>query len=170
MKINISMAYRGGLIMHYVFVPMNKEYAYEIAYNWKYDGLYSFYDMTADEDDLKEFLNENSWQGQYFAVLNDISELIGYYSFIFEGGIMWIGLGLKPQLTGIKIGTDFVISGINFGVKKFDYNQSCIMLAVAEFNKRAIKVYEKIGFKFEEKYIQKANGGEFEFIKMKKVI
>jgi ribosomal-protein-alanine N-acetyltransferase len=149
---------------------MNKEYAYEIAYNWKYDGLYSFYDMTADEDDLKEFLNEDSWQGQYFAVLNDKSELIGFYSFIFECGIMWIGFGLKPELTGRKIGTEFVTAGINFGVEKFDYRQSCIMLSVASFNKRAIKVYEKIGFQFEERYMQKTNGGEFEFIKMKKAI
>jgi len=156
--------------MHYVFVPMNKEYAYEIAYNWKYDGAYSFYDMTADEDDLKDFLNEDSWQGQYFAVLNDRSELIGFYLFIFECGTMWIGFGLKPELTGRKIGAEFVIEGINFGVKRFGYKKNSVMLAVASFNKRAIKVYEKIGFKSEEKYIQKTNGGEFEFIKMKKVI
>lgn len=156
--------------MNYVFVPMNKEYANEIAYIWKYDGLYSFYDMTADEEDLKEFLNEASWQRQYFAVLNDRSELIGFYSFIFEYGIMCIGFGLKPELTGRKIGAEFVVAGINFGVKEFDYKKNCIMLAVALFNKRAIKVYEKIGFQFEEKYIQKTNGGEFEFIMMKKVI
>ncbi|ERI92756.1 hypothetical protein HMPREF1982_02163 [Clostridiales bacterium oral taxon 876 str. F0540] len=37
-------------------------------------------------------------------------------------------------------------------------------------NKQAIKVYEKIGFQFVEKYMQKTNGGEFGFIKMKKII
>ncbi|MGH4120396.1 hypothetical protein [Clostridium sp.] len=47
--------------MNYKFVPMNKEYANEIAYDWKYNRIYSFYDMTADENDLMEFLNENSW-------------------------------------------------------------------------------------------------------------
>lgn len=156
--------------MKYTFISMNKEYAYEIAYSWKYNNPYSFYDMTADEDDLKEFLNEDSWTGQYFAVLNDKNELVGFYSFVFENEIMWIGLGLKPELTGRKIGTEFVTAGINFGVKKFNYNHNCIMLAVAYFNKRAIKVYEKIGFKFVERYMQKTNGGEFEFIKMMKVI
>lgn len=156
--------------MYYVFAPMSKDYAFEIAYTWKYDGLYSFYDMTADEDDLKEFLNEDNWQEQYFAVLNDKNELVGYYSFTFERGIMWIGFGLKPELTGRKIGTEFVIAGIDFGVKKFDYRQDCVMLAVASFNKRAINVYEKIGFHFVEKYLQKTNDGEFEFIKMKKII
>ncbi len=73
--------------MQYNFIPMNKDYANEIAYNWKYDGVYSFYDMTEDE-------------------------------------IMWIGLGLKPELTGRKIGTEFAAAGINFGIKKFNYNRN----------------------------------------------
>lgn len=76
----------------------------------------------------------------------------------------------KLRSAGRNIGTEFVAAGINFGVKRFNYNHNCIMLAVASFNKRAIKVYEKLGFKFVEKYMQKTNGGEFEFIKMKKVI
>lgn len=156
--------------MKYVFTNMNKEYADEIAYDWKYEGSYSFYDMTADEEDLEEFLNQDSWQEQYFAVLDDKSELIGFYSFTFECGIMWIGFGLKPELTGRKNGTEFVMAGINFGVERFGYKNSYVMLAVASFNKRAIKVYEKLGFQFEQKYIQKTNGGEYEFIKMKKII
>lgn len=156
--------------MQYNFISMNKDYANEIAYNWKYDGVYSFYDMTEDEEDLEEFLNENSWTDQYFAVLNDSNELVGFYSFFFEDEIMWIGLGLKPELTGRKIGTEFAAAGINFGIKKFNYNQNYIALAVASFNKRAIKLYENIGFQFVERYMQKTNGGEFEFIKMKKII
>ncbi|MGH4120395.1 GNAT family N-acetyltransferase [Clostridium sp.] len=92
--------------------------------------------------------------------------IVGFYSLFFECGIMNIGLGLKPALTGRRIGAEFVISGINFGVGKFNYNQNCIMLAVASFNKRAIKVNEKLGFQYIEKYMQKTNGGEFEFIKI----
>jgi ribosomal-protein-alanine N-acetyltransferase len=149
---------------------MNKEYANEIAYDWKYRGAYSFYDMTADEDDLMEFLNEDNWKEHYFAVLNDKNELVAFCSYFFECEVMWIGFGLKPGLTGKGIGTEFAAAGIDFGVKKFEYKQNYIMLAVALFNKRAIKAYEKIGFQFVERYIQKTNGGEFEFIKMKKVI
>lgn len=159
--------------MNYKFVPMNKEYCNEIAYEWKYDGIYSFYDMTADEEDLEEFLNEENWQGEdfaYFAVLNNKSELIGYYSYYFEEHIMWIGFGLKPELTGKGLGAEFVISGIDFLVKRCNYEKSYIMLAVAEFNKRAIRTYEKIGFEALEKYMQKTNGGEYEFIKMKKIV
>ncbi|MGH4119509.1 GNAT family N-acetyltransferase [Clostridium sp.] len=156
--------------MNYKFVPMNKNYANEIAYNWKYNGIYSFYDMTADEDDLMEFLNETSWTDHYFAALDDKNELVGFYSFFFEYEIMSIGLGLKPALTGRRIGPEFVNAGINFGVEKFKYKKNCIMLSVASFNNRAIRAYERLGFHYADKYMHKTNGGEFEFIKMKKII
>ncbi|MTI47924.1 MAG: GNAT family N-acetyltransferase [Firmicutes bacterium] len=156
--------------MNYNFVPMKKEFANEITYNWKYNDIYSFYDMTADEEDLEEFLDEDSWEGRYFAVLDENDELVGYYSFNFDDGIMWIGFGLKPGLTGKGYGPDFVNAGIDFGINEFGYKENYIMLAVATFNKRAIKAYEKIGFQFIEKYIQKTNGGGYEFIRMRKNI
>lgn len=137
------------------FVSMNKKYAYEIAYNWKYTGIYSFYDMTADEEDLEDFLKEENWNEHYFAVLNEERKLIGFYSFNFEDEIMWLGFGLKPELTGLGVGDEFVISGINFGVEKFNYRKNYVMLAVALFNRRAIKLYENIGFQPVEKYMQK---------------
>lgn len=156
--------------MSYSFINMNKEYANEIAYNWKYDGEYSFYDMTSDEDDLKEFIDPDSWINSYFAVMDTEGELIGFFSYIFEDEIMWIGLGLKPSLTGVGIGNEFVASGIEFGLKKFAYSKTYIMLAVALFNQRAIKLYENMGFKFVEKYVQRTNNSDYEFIKMKKNI
>ncbi|MBZ9637346.1 GNAT family N-acetyltransferase [Clostridium sp. FP1] len=153
--------------MPYKFVPMNKEYSHEISYNWKYSGIYSFYDMTADEEDLNDFLNKENWDGHYFAVLNKENELIGFYCFYFESEIMHLGFALKPELAGIGLGREFVISGMNFAVQKTNYRNKYVLLAVAAFNKRAIKLYENIGFQPIEKYIQKTNGGEFEFIKMK---
>lgn len=156
--------------MQYKFVTMNEKYAYEIAFDRKYSDIYSFYDMTADEEDFKEFLNKDNWNEEYFAVLDEENQLVGFYSFSFEEGIMWIGFGLKPELTGIGIGKEFVTAGINFGVENFNYKGNYIMLAVALFNKRAIKLYQNIGFIHVEEYMQKTNGGEYEFIKMKKYL
>ncbi len=68
------------------------------------------------------------------------------------------------------LGKEFVTSGIKFGSENFKYKENYIMLAVALFNKRGIKLYENIGFKLIEKYIQITNGGEYEFIKMKKYL
>ena len=156
--------------MKYKFVPMNKEYSHEISYNWKYSEGYSFYDMTADEEDLNSFLNEENWDYHYYGVLNEESELIGFYSFYFENEIMWLGFGLKPGLTGIGLGHEFVISGMKFAVKKSNYKKNYVMLAVASFNKRAIRLYNNIGFQTVEEYMQKTNGGEFQFVKMKKYL
>jgi ribosomal-protein-alanine N-acetyltransferase len=148
---------------------MDEKYANEIAYNWKYDGSYSFYDITADKEDLKEFLNPEKWE-YTFAVLNELEELIGFYSFYFKSGIMWIGFGLKPDFTGKGHGFDFVLSGIKYGIKKYNYDKDYLMLGVAKFNKRAIKVYKKIGFQIVEEYLQETNGGKYSFVKMKKDI
>lgn len=156
--------------MQYRFALMNEKYAREIAYDWKYNGIYSFYDMTSDEEDLEDFLNKDNWLNEYYAVHNEKDELVGFYSFTLKDGIMWIGFGLKPELTGKGLGKDFVTEGINFGVENFNYNKKYIMLAVALFNKRGIKLYENIGFRQVEQYIQKTNGGEYEFIKMKKYL
>lgn len=156
--------------MNFKFISMNSEHAHEIAYDWKYDGIFSFYDMTADEEDLDEFLVEDRWGKDKFAVLNEENKLVGFYSYYFEDEIMWIGFGLKPELTSKGLGASFVNAGIDFAVEKFDYKKDYMMLAVASFNHRAIRLYEKIGFKYVDNYIQHTNGDNFEFIRMKKYI
>ncbi len=155
--------------MQYNFIKMNQNYAEEIAYQWKYKGKYSFYDTTADKEDLAEFLDPKTWD-RTFAVLNKENDLIGFYSYTFQDEIMWIGFGLKPDLTGQGLGTEFVKSGIEYGIEHFDYQKEHIMLAVAEFNKRAIKLYKNLGFKTTEKYDQPTNGGVYKFYKMKKIL
>jgi len=155
--------------MNFNFIQMNHEYANEIAYKWKYKDQYSFYDMTADEEDLKDLLDEKNWTNKYFACVHEDS-LVGFYSIKFEEGIMWIGLALKPELTGQGLGQGFVQSGIDFAIQKFNYRNEYVMLTVWAENERAIKSYEKIGFRQVSKHTQKTNGGEYNFIKMKKMV
>ncbi|WP_207655741.1 GNAT family N-acetyltransferase [Vallitalea okinawensis] len=152
--------------MKKIFVPMTQAYASEIAYEWKYDGEYAFYDMTADEEDLQLFLDPKQWEN-LFAVVNEENELIGFYSYFYNNEILELGFGMKPQLTGKGLGSEFVFSGIQFAQKHFKYEQDYIMLSVAKFNKRAIKAYEKLGFKPVKEFIQETNGGQYEFISMK---
>ncbi len=153
--------------MYFNFTKMNKEYAEEIAYNWKYRAKYSFYDMTEDKEDLEEFLNPDKWEDTY-AVLNDNDDLVGFYSYYFKDEIIWLGFGLKPELTGKGLGEKFVQKGIDYGIKTYKYDKDYIMLAVAEFNKRAINLYKKLGFNTVEKYEQNTNGGVYNFLKMEK--
>ena len=43
--------------MELVFRPLTQIHALEIANEWKYDDIYSFYDMTADAENYKEFID-----------------------------------------------------------------------------------------------------------------
>lgn len=69
------------------------------------------------------------------------------------------------MLTGRGYGTDFVKSVIDFGKQK--YNYSYIDLTVAKFNERAIKVYEKLGFKIVEEFINTIRGVDYDFQAMR---
>ena len=154
--------------MEYKFVAMNQKYAAEIV-EWHYNGIYDFYDLDADEEDLAEFLDSTNWD-HIFAVLNKNDELVGKFYYEFEDGIMWVGFGLRPDLTGKRRGEGFVSAGLKFGIDHYCYVGDRIMLAVAAFNQRAIRLYERLGFEQTERYMQKTNGGEYEFIKMQKVL
>jgi len=152
--------------MDFNFRLMNQKEADEIAYNWKYDGIYSFYDETNDEDDLIELIDPNKRGNNFYSCYFD-NELIGHYSIeIAKGNIGELGLGLKPCFTGKGIGLNYINAVMNHifirsGIKN-------ISLIVAKFNNRAITVYKRAGFIVNKEFIQKTNGGEFEFLKMVK--
>jgi ribosomal-protein-alanine N-acetyltransferase len=152
--------------MKYRFISMIEECANEIVEKWHYDGVYSFYDMTADEEDLKIFIDRKNWGNTTFAVLDESGILIGWSSFYMEDGALWLSLGLKPELTGLGLGMEFVSECIEFARSHYKLDREPIRLDVAVFNERAIKVYKKVGFRELGKVSKNTNGGIFEFLRM----
>jgi ribosomal-protein-alanine N-acetyltransferase len=151
--------------MPYKFRVMTQEQAEEIAYNWHYDSIYSFYDITADEEDLAEFLDPKQRGDSKFTVYKK-DEVIGFFSFTQKDpNTIDIGLGMKPELTGKGLGLEFIEAGIQFAKK--EYSPQLLTLSVATFNKRAITVYKRAGFEPIATFEQKTNGSLFEFVKMK---
>jgi ribosomal-protein-alanine N-acetyltransferase len=55
-------------------------------------------------------------------------------------------------------------AGIEFARNRFHPKQ--FRLQVATFDPRAIKVYEKPGFRIERTFLNRTNGGEYEFISL----
>lgn len=53
-------------MINYYCISMNLEYANDIAYNWKYCGIYSFYDMTVDVDDLMDCFIQPRFYRSFF--------------------------------------------------------------------------------------------------------
>lgn len=145
---------------------MNDDYAGEIVDNWHYEGIYSFYDMTADEEDLKIFTDRRYWEDTTFAVLDESGVLIGWASFFMEDGVLWLSLGLKPELTELGLGEGFVSDCIEFARSHYKLDREPIRLDVALFNGRAIKVYKKVGFREIGRVNRATNGGVFEFLQM----
>lgn len=151
--------------MIFKFEPMNQQYV-DIIVGWHYEAPYTFYDMDQDAEDLAEFIDPSNWPNVHYAVQDEKGELVGEFAFQVDGDVLEIGLGLRPDLTGNGLGLDFVKAGMAFGERKFRPKQ--FRLLVATFNERAIKVYMKAGFKKDEVFLRKTNGGEYEFLRMTK--
>ncbi len=156
--------------MELVFKEMSEEEAREVA-NWKYEPPYDFYDVTKDPEDLDELLDPEKRKDYFSAASND--ELVGYFCFgaearvpggDYSGEAVDVGLGLRPDLTGEGLGPEFLEAGLEFA--KVRFSPAGFRLSVAEFNERAIKVYERAGFEKAESFIQRTNGGEYAFFLM----
>jgi RimJ/RimL family protein N-acetyltransferase len=102
---------------------------------WRYPPPYDFYD-----DDGVPPLNPE----RFFSVHEDGGAIAGYYYFDQREDAIFFGLGLRPDLTGRGLGLGFVKAGLDFARERF--GPSRFVLDVAEFNERAIRVYERAGF------------------------
>jgi [ribosomal protein S18]-alanine N-acetyltransferase len=131
---------------------------------WHYDGVYAFYDYEADPEDLTELLDPAARGDSMYSVRDDQGDMVGFWAWSWEGDVVDFGLGLRPDLTGQGIGAKFVEAGLGFVQRRFPGTR--LQLRVAAFNKRAITVYKRAGFVEVERFINRTNGGEYEFIRM----
>lgn len=140
--------------------------AEDIANNWHYKGIYSFYDMVEDPEDFEEIISPSLRSNRYFQVVND-DELLGYFCMEpLSSERLEIGLGLRPDLTGYGFGLSFILMIEDFILKQQNYK--AFVLSVASFNERAIKVYLKAGYLKVGTEILDSNNSKFEFIILKK--
>ena len=149
--------------MRFDIEPLSQSDAEEIAL-WHYEGEYAFYDAEADAEDLVELLDPALRGDSMFAVRDGAGRLVGFFAFQITDGVVDFGLGLRPDLTGKGLGAYFVRTGLAFAQSRF--SPKTIQPRVAAFNKRAIRVYERVGFREVEHYMNRTNGGEFEFVRM----
>jgi [ribosomal protein S18]-alanine N-acetyltransferase len=136
---------------------MTKEFAIEIL-NWHYDPPYDLYNNVVTDEAILELLNEG-----YTAVVDGREELIGFYcsgqaaqvpalreSGAYSEPAVDVGVGLDPKLTGQGFGNEF----LSFILNELEglHIHSTLRLTVAKFNKRAIKLYENIGFSMKSEF------------------
>jgi len=146
------------------FAAMSQEDAEAIA-EWRYPEPFSFYDASADPDDLAELLDPALRGAGYESVRNESDELVGFFQFKQNRpDVLEIGLGLRPDLTDRGLGGTFIEAGLRRARARF--GPTPIVLSVATFNRRAVTVYERAGFVAVRTYMHSTNGGEWEFLEM----
>lgn len=141
-----------GEFMNWTIAEMTRDLAEEIL-QWQYEAPYELYNNELTDESQKELMN-----GSYIAVVNENNQLTGYYctgkSAIVPAGSEYgaynenmidIGLGLKPELTGAGRGRSF-LTFILQNIETTNKESLPLRLTVASFNKRAIKLYENVGF------------------------
>ena len=118
---------------------------------WTYEEPYDFYNNEETDEALEEMLD-----GSYYALLNE-HDVVGFFCIgenaqvpighqfgVYVDDFVDMGLGMHPSLVGKGNGTAFCTYILQFIEKQ--YVGKSIRLTVANFNKKAIHLYEKLGF------------------------
>ena len=144
--------------------PLTDSEAEQLA-AWRYRPPYDFYDGNADPADLAELLDPDRRSDRYWAARDEAGTLVGFYYFAARGKAVEIGLGLRPDLVGQGRGHDFFLDGVAFAHDRFV--ELGLVLNVAAFNARAIKVYERAGFRESGRHVRTFDRfGDVEFVEM----
>jgi ribosomal protein S18 acetylase RimI-like enzyme len=143
--------------MQFRFVPMNEHYAEE-SMRWVYDGVFAVFGHDPDNpEDLAE-LAPASWPDRDFAVLDEHGEFVGIFNMDTSEGWLTIELYLRPDLTGRGLGEMFLRSCLVFAMDDRGYHGEEIRLRVGDFNRRATRLYEGIGFRTISSRMRRSSG------------
>jgi [ribosomal protein S18]-alanine N-acetyltransferase len=147
----------------WTFTPMTQGEAEEIA-GWHYPGDYAFYDADFVSEGMGELLDPTQRRDEYHAARNVGGALEGFAQLTpAPDGSTEIGLGLRPDLTGRGLGQAFTRAVIDLARLQ---GAGRITLAVAAFNARAIRVYERCGFAETGRHTRRLGGRDWEFVDM----
>ena len=161
------------------FRPVTEAEARDIA-AWRYEEPYAFYNAPEGAADDPEYLRELlDPDNPYYAAIDSQGEMIGFLGVgapaqvgtaeereaAYRGeDALDVGLGLRPDLTGRGLGLAFVEAGLAFARERFAPTR--FRLSVAAFNRRAIRVYERAGFRRVRALTLANSGGPREFVIM----
>ena len=147
---------------------MTIEYALLVS-RWTYDDIYSLYNHS------EEFVT-NCMDGMHFAFINSNRELLGYLCYgkeariptveedVYEDNYLDIGLHIRPDLTGKKLGSSFLSACLKYAQETFDANH--YRATIASFNKRAINLCVRSDFYIVQTVTHLITGSKFTIVKM----
>jgi [ribosomal protein S18]-alanine N-acetyltransferase len=137
--------------MRFSFHPITEAEARAVC-GWRYPPPYAVYNASISS--VPSLLDPAN---HYHAAVDEQGELVGFACFgpdarvpgeldqeDADDGVLDVGLGLRPDLTGRGLGPAFVEAILAHG--RATFAPRGFRLAVLTFNRRAIAVYERAGF------------------------
>lgn len=107
-------------------------------------------------------------RNNYYTIADASGDLVGYCCFGPDAQVgggdytacaLDVGLGMRPHLTGQGRGLAFFSAILDFGRRTFA--PQAFRVTVAAFNQRALRVYEKAGFRATQTFRRDGDGLPF---------
>lgn len=113
---------------------------------WEYAPPYDAYSFKGHAN--RYLLDTSTWGTEQFCLVEN-GMLLGQVSCQYDGSSLWVGWAMAPQFCGKGYGTIFVEKCIA-ELRRIKRHSGRILLRVAARNQRAIRAYQKAGFRYTE--------------------
>jgi [ribosomal protein S18]-alanine N-acetyltransferase len=134
--------------------------------SWRYKPPYDLYNYSEDEANLLQHILHP--QNTFYSIMDKNSELVAYCSFGQDAQVsggnyhdqaLDIGMGIRPDLTGQRKGAEYANAVLEFADSLF--KPKAFRVTIAAFNKRAIRVWQKLGFQYQQSFERGSDGMQF---------
>jgi ribosomal-protein-alanine N-acetyltransferase len=112
--------------------------------SWQYEPPYDFYDLASDPED-EAAMRDPARAGHQRAVLGESGRLEAFWYFDWDGEVVEVGIGLRPDLTGRGLGEALMRAQLEYASQS--WQPETFRLFVAAWNERAIRLYDRLGFR-----------------------
>ncbi len=146
-------------------VEWQEAYGHEVV-KWHYEPPYDFYDLASDPDDAAA-MADPARADHRRGVLGEDESLDAFLWFDWHDDVVEVGIGLRPDLTGRGLGESFMRAQLEYASQQ--WRPATFRLFVAAWNERAIRLYERLGFREvarETRHFELV--GDHEFVRMER--
>ena len=125
--------------------PLTESHKQAIC-NWQYEGEYAVYDLPSYENMQKARSGfTNPERADSYLGWSENGELIAYTHFSEKSDGTYLGIGVRPDLCGQGYGRKITQAAAKLAEERHPGKPVC--LEVRTWNARAIRCYERAGFR-----------------------
>lgn len=133
--------------------------------SWRYEPPYNFYNNLQQDAEIDYLLHP---QNNFYSILDAAGELVAYCSFGQDGQVIGgdyrdealdIGFGIRPDLTGRGKGVEYAKAVLEFADNLSE--SKAFRVTIAAFNKRAIRVWQKLEFEHQQSFERDSDRMQF---------